>query len=475
MRLITILAVVGGAPLVRARVCSSSEEDCSHTACCKDLSLKCYKKDDNFAGCRQSCTPGIHMRDQARFRTPWSCELVNASQPDCASDAGNCIHLGCCRSKNHRCYMKTLSEAFCMVSKPPGWIGHEIISQRPKGDASLPDGSGDGGSDDNKPTPTTAAPTTMTPHPQWQGRLNSSHYWDCRGQSCDATHLRPWNERRFVSPPEYAPMDPQLFGGSVYGEKIWMLGALSDALSNMLGPDINNCGVDNGGGGGCGQCLIVRNYAADNHDWMAVVMKKNRCSPDYGGCKDGQRHLDVAVPGFANPAHRYGNFCGNPGTTLSNQQSDVCAGVEPRLCNCSLLPVHTPAMRRMRESCELFKAWGWRSSTPELYWRPVPCPDQFVEQVRLGAAFGPRGPTTVTFYHGGNADGPQKTTLRPTVGGPKGLPKVAWIAGGMTVVLPIIIVVTFSRRLLATDQFWRPHGFSRPQHSSDEESLMHAE
>jgi hypothetical protein len=51
----------------------------------------------------------------------------------------------------------------------------------------------------------------------------------------------------------------------------------------------------------------------------------------------------------------------------------------------------------MREGCELFKQWGWWSGTPTLDWRPVPCPQKFVEKVRLGAAFGPRGPVTISF------------------------------------------------------------------------------
>jgi hypothetical protein len=42
-------------------------------------------------------------------------------------------------------------------------------------------------------------------------------------------------------------MDPEKFGGSIYGEKIWMTGATSDAVGAILGPDANNCGSDNGG------------------------------------------------------------------------------------------------------------------------------------------------------------------------------------------------------------------------------------
>jgi len=346
-----------------------------------------------------------------------------------------------------------------MASKPPGWIGHEITVHRPEGDASLLDGHLSGGSGDNTPTDT-----------HWKGGLSSGYYWDCRGQSCDATHLQPWHEARFVAPPEYAPMDPGLFGGSVYGEKIWMLGAVSDALSSMLGPDINNCGIDNGGGGGCGQCILIKNSAATNHDWTAVIMKKNRCHSGYGGCGDGEIHVDVAVPGFSSPLRSYGNVCGNPGTTLSKQQSDVCGGVGPQLCNCSLIPAHTAALRRMRQGCELFKSWGWQTITPALEWRPIRCPDKFVEQAQMGAAFGPKGPTTVTFFEGGTTDGPQ-TSLQPAMNGEQNQAhdpektRATWIAGGMTLVLPGFFIVGCSRRLLAKHQ----------QKPSEEESLMYVE
>lgn len=232
---------------------------------------------------------------------------------------------------------------------------------------------------------------------QWRKKLVSAHYWDCSGHSCDATHLQPWDANRFVTPPEYAPMDPENYGGSKYGEKIWMMGATSDAVSQLLGPDANNCGSDKGGSGGCGQCLLIKNLEADNKDWTAVVMKKRRCNPWSPGCGDGGFHLDVAVPGFDRPEFGNANVCGRPGTSLSRKQSSLCGGVAPRRCNCSGLPEDTAAQRRMKAGCELFRAWGWVSGTPTLEWRPVPCPSNLVEQVQLDAAFGPRGPITVTF------------------------------------------------------------------------------
>ena len=70
----------------------------------------------------------------------------------------------------------------------------------------------------------------------WAGHLKSTHYWDCNGQGCDSLVLQPWDETRYWSPAAYAPQDPLEHGGpSSYGEKLWMVGAASDALAAMLG------------------------------------------------------------------------------------------------------------------------------------------------------------------------------------------------------------------------------------------------
>jgi len=283
--------------------------------------------------------------------------------------------------------MKDPGEAFCRTSSPPMWLGHEIIAKHLHGDASHP----------TSPTRPDAGRETHNEDlsKNWRGGLHGTHYWDCNGQGCDASHLSPWDQGKYVSPPEYAPLDPEKFGGSLYGEKIWMTGATSDAVSDILGPDANDCGTDNGGGGGCGQCLMVKNYASNNKHWTVVIMRKNRCPPWSAGCGGGEFHMDFAVPGFDNLQYSTANICGNPGTTLSKDQSKICGGTKPADCNCAQIPTHTDALRKMREGCELFKKWGWWSGTPTLDWRPVPCPKKFVEQVKLGAAFGPKGPVTI--------------------------------------------------------------------------------
>jgi len=446
----TLLSLVAGlhsVGFVRAEICSLNNEDCSHTGCCVEPGHRCYKKDQHFAGCRASCTPGLHIHDPWEHRTPWSCEPVSKRQPDCApDDHSDCIHLGCCKTKGHTCFMKTRRNAFCRASPPAGWLGHEIRSQRPGGDGSQEPGNGSNSS-----------------QPRWR-EFSSAHYWDCKGQSCDLAHLRPWNASRFVSPPEYAPMDPEKYGGNAYGEKIWMTGAVSDAVSRLLGPDANHCGSDSGGGGGCGQCMLIQNADADKN-WTAVVMKKKRCNPWDTGCGDGGFHLDIAVPGF--DRHEFGsqNVCGKRGTSLSKQQSSLCAGAAPRNCDCSGLPERNAAQRRLKAGCELFKAWGWRSGTPKLKWQTVPCPSGFVEQVQLGAAFGPEGPISVIDEFSTGPTVPNQWTALMS------LDSVRLTAVSVALIIPGLAVLMFRRQQRVQKRIRCPEHEQNP----DTEALIGAE
>merc|ERR1719378_1526370 len=114
---------------------------------------------------------------------------------------------------------------------------------------------------------------------------------------CDATTLQPWDDSKYVASPGYAPQDPNDFGGSIYGEKIWVVGAASDGLASLFGADDGCCGKDNDSAG-CGKCALIRVPSATSPDWTAVVMKKNRCPPWSNGCETGKVHFDVAAPGY---------------------------------------------------------------------------------------------------------------------------------------------------------------------------------
>jgi len=244
----------------------------------------------------------------------------------------------------------------------------------------------------NEPPP---APTGAPPPGSGEATLTATHFWDCSGAACDALVLQPWDPARYRYSAYYAPVDPAEFpGGPAYGEKLWMTGAASDALSAALGPDDGCCGQDSEGIGGCGKCLLVTNPTAVNSEWKAVVMKKNRCPPWSAGCD--KPHLDIAVPGYDNLQFSTANICGASGTILSKPASSACgdwylSGESTiQACSCDALPDTTPQEVALRRGCELFTAWGWTSGDPQLTYEVVDCPTEFASLI--SGAFGPEGP-----------------------------------------------------------------------------------
>jgi len=246
-----------------------------------------------------------------------------------------------------------------------------------------------------QPASSTAAPTTSE---DWDGEnMKMTHYWDCSGQGCDATTLQPWDVNKYISPPGYGPQDPDAHGGALYGEKMWVTGAASDALSELMGSDDGCCGEDpnDGGVGGCGKCALVQNPDSLHPEWTAVVMKKNRCPPWSNGCGAGEPHFDVAAPGFDNLQWSTANICGlRPGTGFDSQTQSEAVGSWWTQCSntadcshlCNELPVEFQA------GCKLFASWGWKRGDPmNVKFKAVPCPPAFVEHV--SRQFGPSGVT----------------------------------------------------------------------------------
>jgi len=49
---------------------------CLETPKCCPVGLSCYKKDEWWASCRDSCQVGIHSDDPPQYQTPWACEIL---------------------------------------------------------------------------------------------------------------------------------------------------------------------------------------------------------------------------------------------------------------------------------------------------------------------------------------------------------------------------------------------------------------
>jgi hypothetical protein len=246
-------------------------------------------------------------------------------------------------------------------------------------EATVSGGSGSG------PTTTTTTTTTL---PQssignWQSGMKLTHFWDCNGMGCDATVLQPWDLDKYVASPGYSPQDPNDFGGSVYGEKMWVVGAASDTLADMLGEDDGCCGSDTASKG-CGKCALIRVPSATNSDWTALIMKKNRCPPNSNGCGAGNAHFDVAVPGYDNLQFSTANICGQrDGTGFASRQDSAVLGdwynsyqnTAQAVSRCSSLPLE------FQKGCQLFSEWGWTRGDPSAEYQVVDCPSAFKDYI----------------------------------------------------------------------------------------------
>ena len=227
--------------------------------------------------------------------------------------------------------------------------------------------------------------------------IKGTHFWDCSGGACDSRTLNPWDPSKYKYAAEYAPLNPNEYGGALYGEKMWMTGAASNGLSALLNGDDGCCGSNPEGGGGCGKCVLVQNPSAVNKDWKVLVMKKNQCPPEATGCGNGNLHLDLAAPGYDNLQWSLSNTCGQPDTIITQAQSTSCGswwnyGSNTITgCSCASFPSSTPQQQMLKKGCELFTSWGWTSGDPDLTYEIVDCPSAYTDIIQN--AFGPNGPT----------------------------------------------------------------------------------
>lgn len=216
---------------------------------------------------------------------------------------------------------------------------------------------------------------TSEPSIDWDGSdLTLTHYWDCSGQACDSRTLQPWDFSKYRSPPGYAPQDPEDFGGSVYGEKVWVTAAF---MNIDLGDDDPCCGSDDDLG--CGKCVLISNPSSIHPEWTVLAMKKNTIG---GGII--RPHVDINVPGYDDLEYSLANICGEQETGLTKDESSKLGKwyqsfpttKEAGKALCGKLP------EGYRKGCELFSAWGWTGGkTDSANYKIIDCPPRFKEHI----------------------------------------------------------------------------------------------
>lgn len=100
--------------------CSPPHGGCLVSKCCTDPNYRCYKKNDQWAQCRTRCQAGIDPYDQGSDKK-WSCEdWEDNTTGKCAGAWEACLNTKCCREKNQRCFKKNDLWAQCRDSCAPG-------------------------------------------------------------------------------------------------------------------------------------------------------------------------------------------------------------------------------------------------------------------------------------------------------------------------------------------------------------------
>jgi hypothetical protein len=105
--------------------CSQAGENCIDSQCCYEPGAQCFKKNDEFAMCRQYCTPGPDYTDSDWHY--WSCEALGMPAPskgewveeECSGDEDDCRSNTCCKSSGHTCFEKGEGWAQCKADCNP--------------------------------------------------------------------------------------------------------------------------------------------------------------------------------------------------------------------------------------------------------------------------------------------------------------------------------------------------------------------
>jgi hypothetical protein len=97
--------------------CAEQDADCSESKCCKDIGFQCYAKAEGWAVCRKDCDPKA-MQKYDPSNEEWSCEELG-ERARCANNEEDCSKFGCCAEPNHQCYKKNDDWSMCFESCDP--------------------------------------------------------------------------------------------------------------------------------------------------------------------------------------------------------------------------------------------------------------------------------------------------------------------------------------------------------------------
>ncbi|CAK0805039.1 unnamed protein product [Prorocentrum cordatum] len=108
-----------------ASACSQNGESCAQTMCCSEPGAKCYKKNDHWSSCNQTCDP-FSLWEVDRWvvtnETVWDCEEV---RPPCTPNGASCALSQCCSEPGAKCYKKNDYWSSCNQTCNPDYLWME--------------------------------------------------------------------------------------------------------------------------------------------------------------------------------------------------------------------------------------------------------------------------------------------------------------------------------------------------------------
>merc|ERR1711920_496875 len=86
--------------------CSEAGDNCAVSQCCSDVGMTCYKKDDHWSACNETCDTHSMWTADGWVKTDdpvWDCEEVRLP---CSDPGENCAFSKCCSEPGMKCYKK---------------------------------------------------------------------------------------------------------------------------------------------------------------------------------------------------------------------------------------------------------------------------------------------------------------------------------------------------------------------------------
>jgi len=75
------------APATSEQQCSATNKDCRNSHCCEEPGMQCYQKNQWWASCKRTCSPGIDRSEKPEFQLPWDCKPLGERSGGSAGSA----------------------------------------------------------------------------------------------------------------------------------------------------------------------------------------------------------------------------------------------------------------------------------------------------------------------------------------------------------------------------------------------------